>query len=975
MALSSRLVCSVAATHHRNPLVSPPNTEFLLFSFFTQTGENIIFAGRNDNQHQSGVAIMMSKEAFRALESWNPVSDRIITARFYSKHIKTTIIQVYAPTNDADTDEKDRFYELLQQVYDRTPRHVILITMGDWNAKLGHQMEGENGVVGKHGLGSDRSDNGERFIEFCAANNMAITTTMFPHKDIHKYTWTSPDGRTRNQIDHIAVNGIFKRSVQDTRAFRGADVGSDHNLVVGNIRLKLSGVVRKQGETTARKYELSKLKVPEIKQRFVLELKNRFSCLAETESDETGNDDTQSAESVEEKWSNIKKAFSDTAKSVLGHRQRKGKTWISATSWSNIDERRKLKKKMEETRSERIRERRRIEYNEKSKEVKRSLRADKREWANALAREAEEAARNGNLKEVYEVTKTLCRDRPRRMNMVKDQDGKLLTTEEEIRHRWQEHFNNVLNRPEPVAPAVVYDRQPNEIDVSDECITRQEIKQALKNMKNGKAAGMDSITTELLKADIETTACVLEDLFRAVWESEEIPEDWNCGLIVKLPKKGNLTDCGNWRGITLLSVPAKVMGRVIITRLYDAVDGLLREEQAGFRSGRNTVEHIFVLRNIIEQSLEWNASLYTCFVDYEKAFDSVHRETLWRIMHSYGIPSKFIRMVKLFYSNTKCAVIDGAGKSEWFTVKAGVKQGCVMSGFLFLLVIDWIMCRTTEQGNTGIRWKMMRQLEDLDYADDIALISSTWAQAQTKLERLGSNSEGTGLKININKTKMLRLNTRRQDPIKINGTDVEDTDSFVYLGAIVNNLGGAEQDIRSRLGKARSVFHRLSKVWRTGEFRRETKLRIFKSNIIAVLLYGCETWRMTKTDEKRLDTFLHKCLRKILTVHWPMRVSNDEIRRRAGIEKISLQVRRRRWKWIGHVLRMAPNRNPYVALSWAPSGKRSRGRPRETWRRTVEKERAELGLKSWAAAAAVAKNRDRWRALTSGPIPHLGARN
>ena len=91
--------------------------------------------------------------------------------------------------------------------------------------------------------------------------------------------------------------------------------------------------------------------------------------------------------------------------------------------------------------------------------------------------------------------------------------------------------------------------------------------------------------------------------------------------------------------------------------------------------------------------------------------------------------------------------------------------------------------------------------------------------------------------------------------------------------------------------------------------------------------------------------------------------------------KISSQVRHRRWKWIGHVLRMAPNRNPHVALSWAPSGKRSRGRPRETWRRTVEKERAELGLKSWAAAAAVAKNRDRWQALTSGPIPHLGARN
>lgn len=90
-------------------------------------------------------------------------------------------------------------------------------------------------------------------------------------------------------------------------------------------------------------------------------------------------------------------------------------------------------------------------------------------------------------------------------------------------------------------------------------------------------------------------------------------------------------------------------------------------------------------------------------MDYEKAFDSVHCETMWKIMQFYGIPPKFIRMVKLFYNNTKCSMVDVAGNSDWFIVKAGVKQGCVMSGFLFLLVIDWIMRKTTEQGNTGIR--------------------------------------------------------------------------------------------------------------------------------------------------------------------------------------------------------------------------------------------------------------------------------
>ena len=97
----------------------------------------------------------MSKEVSRALESWNPVSNRIITASFNSRHIKTTILQVNTLTNDADTEEKKDFYEWLQQVYNKTPQHDIIITMGDWNAKLGHQMEGEGGVVGKHGLGGE----------------------------------------------------------------------------------------------------------------------------------------------------------------------------------------------------------------------------------------------------------------------------------------------------------------------------------------------------------------------------------------------------------------------------------------------------------------------------------------------------------------------------------------------------------------------------------------------------------------------------------------------------------------------------------------------------------------------------------------------------------------------------------------------------------------------------------------------------
>ena len=138
-----------------------------------------------------------------------------------------------------------------------------------------------------------------------------------------------------------------------------------------------------------------------------------------------------------------------------------------------------------------------------------------------------------------------------------------------------------------------------------------------------------------------------------VWDQKKIPEDWSKGLIVKLPRKGDLTVCGNWRGITLMSTTAMVMGRAIITRIRDGVGHQLRLEQAWYRNGRSTTEQIFVLCNIFEQVIEWNSCLYLRFVDFEKAFDSIRSETLWHLLKSCGIPAKLVDMIKkTWYTRT-----------------------------------------------------------------------------------------------------------------------------------------------------------------------------------------------------------------------------------------------------------------------------------------------------------------------------------
>ena len=240
-------------------------------------------------------------------------------ARFNSKHCKLTIILCYTPTNESDTEDKEDWYEQLQQAVAKVPQHDMLLIIGDMNAKVGSENFNCERAMGKHGCGV-MNDNGERLVDFCLNNNnYVIGGTIFAHRDIHKLTWKSPDGRTRNQIDHIIINGKWRRSLQDVRVCRGADIYSDHYLVTARVKLKLHKVVP---ESQRRKQlDVTRLAWPATKQEFVLELRNRFSALTDT-SEETDHDATN-------KWDTIKNTYVDVATKVLGHKKKNHKEWLT----------------------------------------------------------------------------------------------------------------------------------------------------------------------------------------------------------------------------------------------------------------------------------------------------------------------------------------------------------------------------------------------------------------------------------------------------------------------------------------------------------------------------------------------------------------------------------------------------------------------------------------------------------------------
>ena len=210
-------------------------------------------------------------------------------------------------------------------------------------------------------------------------------------------------------------------------------------------------------------------------------------------------------------------------------------------------------------------------------------------------------------------------------------------------------------------------------------------------------------------------------------------------------------------------------------------------------------------------------------------------------MQHYGFPLKFITIIQQLYKNATCQVVHNGKLTEPFSIKTGVRQGCILSPTIFLIVVDWIMKQSTTQKKTGIQWTFAKQLEDLDFADDIALLSHKQQDAQEKLGRVAEEAEKTGLRININKTEVMRVNNKQQDPIRLQQENIKEADKFVYLGSVVSKDGGSDEDIRSRINKARHVFQTLRLIWRSSALSLHNKTRIFNTNVKSVLLYGSET--------------------------------------------------------------------------------------------------------------------------------------
>ena len=920
-------------------------------------GKILLLSGREDGYHYQGVGLLLNKQAGQALDEWEPVDERIMYARLKSSHGNMSILVCYAPTNEADDNRKDSFYTKLQEVIDKIPKHDILLCIGDMNAKLGNDNEGFNEYMGVHGMG-EMNENGLRFASFCMANELVIGSTMFEHRDIHKYTWISPCGRHRNQIDHIAINTRRKSSLLDVRTRRGADIGSDHQLVVSTLKLKLKS--KKANRNLPPKYDIEKLcQQSNEKDDFIFECRNRFTVLqtlADLENEEAEN-------SVNTHWKEIKDTLQESANNTLGQgRGVRRKKWLSDETWELIQRRKIAKLRFESSKEDNpYLTLLRTEYLSLNSEVRRCSRRDKRKFIDSIADKAEENLNRGggrSTRYAYEAIREITGARKRKSELpVRDVNGNLLTKDTEIRARWKEHFETILNRPLPPDEEEIPEAEQDlPIDMSD--IRQVEVVVAIKQLKNYKSPGMDGIAPEMLKADEIQTPMKLTELSKHIWRDEATPDEWkNNGIIIRIPKKGDLRDCGNWRGITLSPVVMKVFSKVILNRIEPVIDRILRNEQAGFRRGRGCDDQIFILRHITQQSNELKSPLILCFVDFEKAFDSISRSVLKKILRHYGIPKKIVNIIIDMHSETFCQVMVDGNLTDPFEVKSGVLLGRILSPLLFILVIDYVMGKVLEGRNYGIQWKLNRRLSDLDYADDIVLMASTVAEMQEMLDKLVLEGRKVGLVINRRKTELIKIQSGDPLDCYVGGEVLPNSDSFKYLGTIITSNGSLDREFKERIKKAEQAMGMLRTVWKSNRLTIHSKIKIYISLVRSILIYGHQSWYSTATTDAKFLAFENKALRRILGIKWHQHITNAAVREVARVPSVNDFVRLSRWRWMGHILRREDSLVQDVP-NWKPEGRRGRGRPRETWLRTMHKE---VGYNNWHELKEMAQERDIWR--------------
>lgn len=479
-----------------------------------------------------------------------------------------------------------------------------------------------------------------------------------------------------------------------------------------------------------------------------------------------------------------------------------------------------------------------------------------------------------------------------------------------------EHFKNTFSIHEPMETPPTVERK--EVDCLDCTISMEELNSALERCKLGKAPGPDGLNNEFYKSmSVDNREYILE-LFNQTLSEEQTPQNWSNMSMFLIHKKGDPTMPSNYRGISLVNSLCKIFSSVLANRINSWAEefGLLKENQSGFRKGRNCSENVFVLSSCINNRIRLRGGkMFGLFVDFKQAFDRINHDKLWTKLLAFGMSSKMVNVLKSFYSKANVSVQVNDVETSKIDIQNGVLQGDPLSPLLFSLYLSDFDDFMQERGSKGISIDDSNELRSIFYADDLVILSYTSYHLQKNIDLLCEYSRVNFLEINTDKTKVMVF--RKSGPIKrnlsfqLNAQFLEIVKQYTYLGVVFSSSGLFLKAAETMVAKANVAAAGIRALFSKTDSESPSSIRrLFETSIRPVLLYGSEIWGLEK--ERVIERCQLQFYKRLYFLH--SSTPGYILRTEFGLRSVISSVLKRALKFFEKVMQMEDVRLPKICL-------------------------------------------------------------
>ena len=443
-----------------------------------------------------------------------------------------------------------------------------------------------------------------------------------------------------------------------------------------------------------------------------------------------------------------------------------------------------------------------------------------------------------------------------------------------------------------------------------------EVSAAIKRLKQNKAPGNDNITAEVLKYGGEPIIQMFTNMFNRCLSEGKLPNSWKNASVILIHKKGDTADIKNYRQISLLPITYKVFSQVILRRMLRTLDQHQPREQAGFRSGFSTIDHIQVISQLQEKADEYKIPLCFAFVDYEKEFDSIEFNPLFEALENQAVEAAYITLLQYLY-NGATSTLKLHRESDKINLQTGVRQGDNISPKLFTACLQDAIINKINWEGKGINIDG-EHLSHLIFADDIVLVAKSPEELESMLTDIHLASKPVGLSMNLNKTKVMLNETTITSTVTVDGNVIEKVDKYVYLGKTMTQAGDLLPEIKRHIALGWAAFSKVANIMKSRKARMKIKRKIHNEYVLPVMVYGSEMWVLKKAHMELLSVAQRKIERIMLGITLRDHKRNTWIRHQTGVNDIIDVIKKGIHGWAGHIAQFNDNRWTKRMTEWTP---------------------------------------------------------